>query len=113
MKTPNCDFCELDSDDGKIHKGYHIVIEREFGNEKMGAKIVNHKFVLKVSSELVFSKKVNVCHSCFYTYYCTAAIDDNEDSKFDGGNEMFETNYSIGAGKERELKDQSTNICLV
>ena len=33
------------------------------------------------------AEKVNVCSQCFYIHYCTAF-----DYKFDGGNEMYDTN---------------------
>jgi len=111
MKKSICEYCAVDSDlvtkngSARRGKGVHIVIERSYGEERLISKIINHKFVITKSRELVSENEVKLCNSCLYTFYCTSGLESETemDSKFDGGNEMFETNFSVGKGMEREL----------
>ena len=105
MEKPNCEFCSVDSDTGKIGKGVHIVIERSFGKETKTSEIINYKFVITTSRKIVSENEIKLCNSCLYTFFCTSGLESETkmDSKFDGGNEMFETNFSVGEGMEREL----------
>ena len=110
MAKSICEYCEVDSDlvtkngSARKGKGVHIVIERSFGEETIICKKINNKLVIVPSRE-VSENKIKLCNSCLYTWYCTSGLESESgmDSKFDGGNEMFETNFSVGKGMEREL----------
>ena len=111
MAKSICEYCAVDSDlvtkngSARKGKGVHIVIERSFGEEISTCEIINNKFVVTPTRKLVSENKVKLCSSCLYTFYCTSGLESETkmDSKFDGGNEMFETNFSVGKGMEKEL----------